>query len=169
MAARDRWMPAYIGIGSNLGDPVLQVTRALKALAELPGSRLIAASNLYQNPPVGPAGQPDYVNAVAGVLTHDGPLELFRRLRQIEHAQGRIRTEGSHWGPRTLDLDLLVYGEQRIDSTELLVPHPGIRERNFVLLPLAEIAPGLEIPGLGSVRELAAALDGASLKKIEPR
>ena len=106
---------------------------------------------------------------MVGVLTHDAPLELFRRLREIEHAQGRTRTDDSHWGPRTLDLDLLAYGGQRIDSSELVVPHPGIRERNFVLLPLAEIAPGLEIPGLGNVRELAAALDGASLKKIEPR
>jgi 2-amino-4-hydroxy-6-hydroxymethyldihydropteridine diphosphokinase len=162
-------VPVYVGLGSNLNDPEAQVRRALAALATLPENRLVAVSGLYRNPPVGPPGQPEYVNAVAGLLTHDEPVELLGRLRAIEAAQGRRRDAASRWGPRTIDLDLLVFGSRQINSPELVIPHPGIQERNFVLLPLAEIAPALNIPGLGGVRQLASRLDSASLKKLDPQ
>ncbi len=145
---------AYIGLGSNLQAPRRQLERALEALAALPRSQVLKASRFYRSPPLGPADQPDYLNAVALLETELAPLALLDRLQALENAQGRVRTR--RWGPRTLDLDLLLYDRRRIDHPRLQVPHPGIAERDFVLKPLAEIAPGLEVPGLGRVAVLLA-------------
>jgi 2-amino-4-hydroxy-6-hydroxymethyldihydropteridine diphosphokinase len=145
---------AYVGLGSNLADPQYQVRRALTALAELPATRLLAASALYVTAPVGPQDQPDYVNAAARLETWLRPLNLLAALLAVEAAQGR-RRDGTRWGPRTLDLDLLLHGEAALDLPGLRLPHPEIRHRAFVLIPLADIAPlGLRIPGQGTLWQL---------------
>jgi 2-amino-4-hydroxy-6-hydroxymethyldihydropteridine diphosphokinase len=149
------WQPAYIGLGSNLSDPAAQVRQALRGLAGLPQTLCVAVSRLYGSRPLGPASQPDFVNAVAGVLTQLPAVELLRQLRQLEEQAGRPAVR-EHWGPRVLDLDVLVFGRQQRSGTELILPHPGVVERNFVLYPLADIAPDLEVPGCGRVRELLA-------------
>lgn len=153
---------AYIGLGSNLSEPVAQIKRARAAIAALPKVSAQAFSRLYRNPPLGPADQPDYVNAVMAVATTQAPLDLLHALQSIETQQGRVRI-GERWGPRTLDLDLLLYGDQRINSAELTVPHVGIAQRAFVMFPLLDIAPDLIIPGLGTVTALAAALSASDL------
>ncbi len=130
----------YIGLGSNLADPQQQLRGALQALAELPGSRLAAVSSLYASDPLGPADQPRYVNAVAALETDLEPLALLDALQRIELAQGRER-KAERWGPRTLDLDILLFGERLIDQPRLQVPHYHMQARPFVLYPLAEIAP----------------------------
>lgn len=163
MAVTPRWCPAYVGLGSNLDSPADQLVRAFDALGALDDTLLIARSGLYRSAPVGPGEQPDFVNAAAALLTRLSPRALLAALQSIETAQGRTR-EGERWGPRSLDLDLLVYGTETADSAELTLPHPRITERNFVLLPLGEIAPHLVIPGLGSVASLADAVSRA-----EPR
>ncbi len=145
---------AYIGLGSNLADPPQQLRQALAALNQLPTSRLLCHSSLYRSAPMGPADQPDYVNAVAALETALAPLQLLDELQAIEARQGRVRAE--RWGPRTLDLDLLLYSDTLIDHPRLQVPHPGIPAREFVLYPLAEIAPELQLPGLGALTELLA-------------
>lgn len=157
---------AAVGIGSNLNDPVAQVTSALAALAMLPDSELLAASSLYRNPPMGPQDQPDYVNAAALLRTGLTAQDLLRELQALELRQGRVRER--RWGPRTIDLDLLLWGEAMIDEPDLIVPHPGLHERPFVLYPLAEIAPGLNVPGRGRVDALAAACSAAGLVKVSP-
>ena len=158
--AGDLWIPAYIGIGSNLDDPVGQVSRAIVALGALPGTRFVVASRLYRNPPLDHSDQPGFVNAVAGLLTRLEPAPLLAGLLAIEAAQGRRREPGTHWAPRTLDLDLLAYGEHTVAEPGLTVPHPGVAGRNFVLLPLDEIAPGLWLPGFGPVAALARGIAG---------
>jgi 2-amino-4-hydroxy-6-hydroxymethyldihydropteridine diphosphokinase len=163
---QQHWTPAYVGLGSNLGDPQRQLREALRDIGKLPDARLIAVSSFYENPPFGPVVQPDFVNAVAGILARHTASALLGELRRIEAAHGRDRTPGHKWGPRTLDLDLLVFGAETSDTEQLRLPHPGIRDRNFVLLPLAEIAPALLIPGVGVAAALAAQCDGASLRRI---
>ncbi len=153
------WMPAYVGLGSNLDEPAEQIHAALAALAGLPASRLVSHSTLMRTPPLGPVAQPDFINAVAGLVTQLAPLELLDALLDIEQRQGRDRSAGLRWGPRRIDLDLLVHGTGILNTDRLVVPHPGIASRNFVLLPLRELAPDLWIPGLGRVRQLAALLD----------
>ena len=143
---------AYIGLGSNLEDPVLQLKTALQELDQLPQTRLLQASSLYSSKPVGPQDQPDFVNAVACVETSLAPLELLDQLQGLEQAHRRVRER--HWGPRTLDLDLLLYGDQIISHPRLDVPHTQMHLRGFVLLPLSEIAPGLQIPDRGSVTDI---------------
>ena len=150
---------AYLGLGANLQDPAAQVRRALDELASLPHSRLLARSPLYKSPPLGPADQPDYVNAVAALETTLEPLVLLKALRAIELRHGRQR-DGTRWGPRTLDLDVLLYGDLLLDSPELTLPHPGLHERAFVLYPLYDVAPELEVPGRGSVRALRGLVGG---------
>jgi len=135
----------FVAIGSNLADPLGQARRAVAALAMLPESRLVQVSSFYSSGPMGPADQPDYVNAVARIHTRLAPLALLDLLQRIELEQGRVRKD-ERWGPRTLDLDLLLYGEQVINLPRLIVPHYGMKEREFVLLPLAEIAPALVLP-----------------------
>ncbi|GAB4355297.1 MAG: 2-amino-4-hydroxy-6-hydroxymethyldihydropteridine diphosphokinase [Immundisolibacter sp.] len=148
--------PAFIGLGGNLGDPVRQIEQALGAIAELPGTCLLKRSALYGSRPMGPAGQPDYVNAVAWVETALSPSQLLAALLDIERQHGRRRDAAERNGPRTLDLDLLLYADLVCDEPALTLPHPGAHERDFVLQPLAEIAPHMHIPGRGPVAELLA-------------
>jgi 2-amino-4-hydroxy-6-hydroxymethyldihydropteridine diphosphokinase len=164
----DHWRPAYVGIGSNLADPALQVRTAFAALRSLPDSGFARCSPLYRSAPMGPSDQPDFVNAAAVILSRLDPHELMRNLQALEDAQGR-RRDTPHWGPRVLDLDLLVLGSLVIDTPDLRVPHPGIAERNFVLFPLADIAPHLLVPGLGSVKKLLAeiAANGPRIERVE--
>lgn len=136
-------MNAWIGLGANLGDARAALRAAVQAMAGLPGTRLLCLSSLYRSAPVD-AGGPDYLNAVAALDTRLEPLELLHALQAIELAAGRERPYRN--APRTLDLDLLLYGEQRIASRELTVPHPRLAERAFVLLPLAELRPGWATP-----------------------
>jgi 2-amino-4-hydroxy-6-hydroxymethyldihydropteridine diphosphokinase len=158
------WVPAYIGIGSNLGDPLARVRAAFDSLAELSGCRLIARSRLYRTRPFGPVEQGDFINAVAGMLTVQSAATLLAGIRGIEAAAGRVRAE--RWGPRILDLDLLVFGNQRIVTPELTVPHPGIAERGFVLAPLADVAPSLYVPGVGRVEAVLQALPEPGLAEV---
>ncbi len=156
----------YIGLGSNLSRPRRQVSQALTELGGIRGCRLLTASSLYLSRPMGPPDQPEYINAVAGLDCTLSPLALLAELQAIEQAHGRVR-EGQRWGPRTLDLDLLLYGDLVMESEALILPHPGIGEREFVLHPLAEIAPELEIPGLGPVRELLAGVDDRGIRRLD--
>jgi 2-amino-4-hydroxy-6-hydroxymethyldihydropteridine diphosphokinase len=158
------WVPAYIGVGSNLGDSRGRVAAAFEALAALPRTRLVARSRLYRTKPFGPVQQGDFINAVAGLLTQLSAQELLQGIRGIEAAAGRVRAE--RWGPRTLDLDLLVHGTETIDTPELTVPHPGIAERGFVLAPLADIAPQLIVPGKGRVEVLLRALADDGIAEV---
>jgi 2-amino-4-hydroxy-6-hydroxymethyldihydropteridine diphosphokinase len=149
------WQPAYVGVGSNLEDPAAQVRRAFERLAALPETRALRFSSLYRSKPLGPVAQPDFVNAVVGLLTRLESPALLAELRSLESAFGRPpAAERERWGPRILDLDLLIYGRERRGDADLTLPHPGIVERNFVLYPLADIAPDLDVPGLGRVAEL---------------
>ena len=144
---------AFIGLGSNLDEPARQIEAAIGRLQRIPGTRVRARSSLYRSAPFGPIAQPDYVNAVVMLQTRRTPMELFGEMQAIEREQGRAA--GERWGPRRIDLDLLVFGEEIIEEDGLKVPHPGIAERNFVLLPLGEIAPDLFIPGLGRLADIA--------------
>jgi 2-amino-4-hydroxy-6-hydroxymethyldihydropteridine diphosphokinase len=160
-----RWIPAYVALGSNLDDPPVQVARAFTALAGLRGSRMVARSSLYRSRPFGPVAQPDFVNAVAGMLTTLDAAAMLAELKSLEERLGRGRPI-VRWGPRRIDLDLLVHGTTRIDEPQIKVPHPGVAERAFVLAPLAEIAPDLDVPGGGRVRTLAARIDAAGLSRM---
>jgi 2-amino-4-hydroxy-6-hydroxymethyldihydropteridine diphosphokinase len=142
-----------IGLGSNLDHPARQIETAFGMLEALEETRLVARSSLYRSAPLGGIEQPDFVNAAALLTTALEPRELLEALQAIERARGRERDD-THWGPRVLDLDLLAYNGISIDEPGLSVPHPGIAARNFVLLPLREIAPDFHIPGLGRVRDL---------------
>ncbi len=159
------WQPAYIGAGSNLDDPRAQVLRALEKLAGIPRTRVVLTSPLYLSKPFGPIAQPDFVNAAAGLLTQLDPVELLAELRGIEKALGRP-DQRQKWGPRIIDLDLLVYGRERRSDPELTLPHPGIVERNFVLYPLADIAPDLDVPGLGRVAELRGRVTSEGIRRL---
>jgi 2-amino-4-hydroxy-6-hydroxymethyldihydropteridine diphosphokinase len=159
------WQPAYIGVGSNLHEPSSQVRRALASLGEIPDTRLILTSPLYSSAPLGPGTQPDYVNAVAGLLTRLDAKALFSQLRAIESAFGRPDRH-EKWGPRVIDLDLLVFAQEKRSEPELTVPHPGVVARNFVLYPLADIAPDLEVPGLGRVAELKGRVASTGLHRL---
>ncbi|MCP4597716.1 2-amino-4-hydroxy-6-hydroxymethyldihydropteridine diphosphokinase [Neptuniibacter sp.] len=154
----------FIGLGSNLEDPVSQVKQALQELAELPDSRFIKASSLYSSAPVGPQDQSDFVNAVAEMETTLEAHALLDQLQSLEQKHQRVRER--HWGPRTLDLDLLLYGTEQINSERLTVPHAFMQERSFVLYPLAEIAADTEIPNIGSLSQLLVACPMGTLAKI---
>ena len=160
-----RWFPAYVALGSNLDDPPAQVARAFTALDGLQGSRVVVRSSLYRSRPFGPVAQPDFVNAVAGMLTTLDAATMLAELKALEERLGRERPV-VRWGPRRIDLDLLVHGTTRIDEPQIQVPHPGIAERAFVLAPLAEVAPDLDVPGAGRVRTLAARIDSAGLSRM---
>ena len=155
---------AYIGLGSNLDNPESQLKTAIEALTGLPKTRLQARSSLYLSAPMGPQDQPDYLNAVVQLSTGLEPEALLDKLQGIEQAQGRVRAQ--HWGPRTLDLDILLYGEDVVATERLKIPHPGIAERSFVLYPLAEINGQLEIPGLGGVGSLMEQCPDAGLSRL---
>jgi len=159
------WRPAYVGVGSNLDDPRAQVQRALERLAQVPLTRLELTSPLYRSRPMGPMAQPDFVNAVAGLLTQLEAPALFSELRALEAALGRPAVH-ERWGPRVIDLDLLSFARERRSGPELVLPHSGIPERNFVLYPLADIAPDLELPGLGRVAGLAEKVAAVGISRL---
>jgi len=158
---------AYVGLGSNLEDPRAQIERAFAALARLPHSRLIARSSLYRSAPVGFPAQPDFINAAAALATTLAPRALLAALLELERRQGRVRA-GPRFGPRTLDLDLLLYDRLVLATGGLTLPHPRLHERAFVLYPLAEIAPGLEVPGRGPVERLLAGCRGQTVERLAP-
>ena len=156
---------AYVGLGSNLAKPVAQIKSARTAIASLAGVQELAFSSLYHSLPMGPQDQPDYVNAVMCVATDLLPMDLLHCLQNIENDQGRVR-KGERWGARTLDLDVLIYGDQEIDVPDLTVPHKGLEERSFVLYPLFEIAPQLVVPGKGPIADLVAKCPLAGLRRM---
>ena len=158
-------MESYVGLGSNLDNPQLQLATALAGLDEIPDTTLVKYSSFYRSKPVGPRNQPDFINAVALLNSELTALQLLGRLQSIENRHGRTRT-GQRWGPRSLDLDMLMYGNEIINEPELMVPHPEIRHRNFVLIPLLELAPDIRIPGLGRADELLAVVGRAGITKL---
>jgi 2-amino-4-hydroxy-6-hydroxymethyldihydropteridine diphosphokinase len=159
---------ACIGLGSNLGDRAGHLRAALVAIRELPGTTLSAVSDFIETEPMGPVRQGRYLNAAAAVTTTLSARALLNGVLEIERVRGRDRTREQRWGPRTLDLDLLLWGDAMIDEPGLTVPHPGIRSRAFVLVPLAQIAPDLIVPGTGrSVAGLLAELQ--ALPAVGPR
>ena len=142
-------MKAYVGLGANLGDPQRTLRSALRGLDGLPGTRCLRCSQFYRNPPLGPQDQDHYINAVAELETRLPPLQLLAWLLELERRHGRVR--GRRWGERTLDLDLLIVGSQRMNTERLTLPHPRLHQRAFVLYPLAELVPRLKIPGRGGL------------------
>ncbi|HVU81925.1 MAG TPA: 2-amino-4-hydroxy-6-hydroxymethyldihydropteridine diphosphokinase [Rhodanobacteraceae bacterium] len=156
---------ACVALGSNLDDPRAQVERGFVALAALPQTTLSARSRLYRTKPWGVADQPDFINAAARLETALAPRALLDALLAIEAGAGRVR--GARNGPRILDLDLLLYGDRIIDEPDFVLPHPRLHERAFVLLPLTDVAPGLEIPGHGCVADLLARLDTVGCSSID--
>ncbi|MCC8626761.1 2-amino-4-hydroxy-6-hydroxymethyldihydropteridine diphosphokinase [Xanthomonas vesicatoria] len=157
---------AFVGLGANLGPAEASVRAAIAALGALPQSVLVAASRLYRTPAWGREDQPDFINAVAQLRTALAPLQLLDGLLGIEQSFGRERQAGERWGPRTLDLDLLLYADQVIDLPRLQVPHPHLHARGFAMLPLAELAPEAIIPGHGTVRHALQAIDVCGLEPI---
>ncbi|WP_417662915.1 2-amino-4-hydroxy-6-hydroxymethyldihydropteridine diphosphokinase [Pseudomonas sp.] len=155
----------YIGLGSNLATPQQQLNAALSALAGIKQTRLVAQSSFYASDPLGPADQPRYLNAVAALDTQLGPLQLLDALQTIELEQGRERKE-QRWGPRTLDLDILLFGQQVLNEPRLVVPHYHMHARAFVLYPLAEIAPGLQLPDGRTLQDLLAACPFEGLERL---
>jgi 2-amino-4-hydroxy-6-hydroxymethyldihydropteridine diphosphokinase len=156
---------AFIGLGANLDDPLRHVRTALDDLDRLPGTGVVACSSFYRSAPLGPPGQPHYINAVAELETALEPEALLSALQSIENAHGRVRG-GERWGARTLDLDLLLYDRREIDTPRLRVPHPEMGRRNFVLAPLLEIAPEIDIPGLGPAAPIQARLGSTGLERL---
>lgn len=155
----------YIALGSNLSNPEQQLEHALKALKEMPQSRLLKQSSLYQNPAIGPGQQSDYLNAVAKLETELDPLVLLQALQAIENQQGRTRE--FRWGARTLDLDIIMYEQQIISTEALTLPHPRAIERNFVMFPLYEIAPDLVWPNGKAIKDFPACHDTRHLQRLE--
>jgi 2-amino-4-hydroxy-6-hydroxymethyldihydropteridine diphosphokinase len=149
---------AFIGLGGNLGDVRMRLESAIHAIDAVPGMRVTARSRFYRTPPWGNVSQPEFLNAAVEISTTLEPVALLDALLTIEREAGRVR-DGERWGPRTLDLDLLAYADEVIDDERLSVPHPRIAERAFVLLPLADIAADLILPGLGRVSDLLARVD----------
>lgn len=162
------WRPAYVAIGSNLSDPRRQVGLALEQLATVPDTHLVLRSTHWQSRPMGPQDQPDFVNAAAGLVTTLTPPELLRELQSIEKRMGRTEP-ATRWGPRLIDLDLLMVGDRQTDEPGLRLPHPGLHQRNFVLYPLAEIAAELWVPGLGRVRTLRQQVSGEGIERLGAR
>jgi 2-amino-4-hydroxy-6-hydroxymethyldihydropteridine diphosphokinase len=159
------WRPAYVGIGSNLESPRDRVLEAFERMAALPTTRLALRSQLYLARPMGPQNQPDFVNAAAGLLTQLTARELLNGLLGIERTMGRDRQE--RWGPRVIDLDLLWMVDSALEEPGLTVPHPGVSMRNFVLYPLADIAPTIKIPRVGKVLDLKRDAGGDGISVLE--
>lgn len=157
---------ALIGLGGNLGDAAATLRHAFKDLDALPQTRLLRASRLYRSPAWGRTDQPDFINAVAMIETALGARELLDAMLDIEHHAGRERHADERWAPRTLDLDLLLYGDAVIDEPGLRVPHPHLHERSFALVPLVEIAPHAMIPGIGSARDALAAVEPTVIEAL---
>lgn len=162
---REATVQACIGIGSNLNNPRQQVMAAIERLDKLPGCQVLRRSSLYRSAPFGPVKQDDFINAVVVLETTVPADSLLVRLKEMERTQGRV-ARAERWGPRVIDLDILLYGSEPIDLPGLTIPHPGIASRNFVLLPLREIAPDLVIPGLGPLDELAVNEQAPAIQRI---
>lgn len=158
---------AWIGLGANLGDPPATFRNALDRLDALESVAVRSVSPVYRTAPWGRGGQPDFLNAVAGLETQRSPQALLAALLAIETDLGRVR-DGERWGPRKIDLDLLVFGDRVVDEPGLRLPHPRLIERAFVLIPLADLAPDLVVPGAGRVDECLAALDDKQLGSVRP-
>ena len=159
------WRPAYVAIGSNLEHPRERVLEAMQRLADLGAPDSLLRSRLFLSRPMGPQDQPDFVNAAMGLLTQRSPQELLAQLLDIERGMGRNRRE--RWGPRVIDLDLLWMVDAPVDEPGLKVPHPGVSIRNFVLYPLADIAPTIKIPGMGTVLDLKRSVGGDGISVLE--
>jgi 2-amino-4-hydroxy-6-hydroxymethyldihydropteridine diphosphokinase len=159
------WRPAYVAIGSNLGSPRDRVLEAMQRLAAWSAANTLLRSHLYLSRPLGPQDQPDFVNAAAGLLTQLSPQQLLAVLLDIERSMGRNR--GERWGPRVIDLDLVWMVDAAVNEPGLTVPHPGVSIRNFVLYPLADIAPTLMIPGMGTVLDLKRRVGGDGISVLE--
>ena len=157
-------MLAYIGLGSNLNNPKQQIKDAVMALHSTKDVEVVNLSSLYQSPPIDDSKQPDYINAIAQVNTHLTPLELLYVCQQIETDQHRVREK--KWGARTIDLDIIIYGVQVVASKQLIIPHPEMMNRAFVLIPLAELEEDLKVPVLGSIKALIKELGEFELKKL---
>jgi 2-amino-4-hydroxy-6-hydroxymethyldihydropteridine diphosphokinase len=155
---------AFIALGSNLADPAAQIRSALGELAKLPGTRVVRSSSLYRNPPAGGMDQPEYVNAVAHIETPLAPRALLDGLLEIERAHGRVREYPN--APRTLDLDIALYGDRVLSEPGLVIPHPRMLQRAFVLVPLAEIAPDAQVPGHGRVADLVGKVDASTMARL---
>lgn len=157
----------YIGLGANLNNPISQVETALEELAKLRQSKLVASSQIYISKPMGPADQPDYVNAVALIETELTPHQVFDYTCEIELNHGRVRN-GEHWGPRTLDLDILLYDQQEVQDPTLTIPHYGLKEREFVIYPLLDITPNLILPCGTSVKSLTKQVPLNGMAPLQP-
>ena len=158
---------AFIGVGANLGDAQQSVRAAIDAIATLPSTQLVALSPLYLAPAWGGVAQPDFVNAVVHARTGLTARELLNALLRIELAAGRQRDATTQWGPRVLDLDILIFGSVSIDEPGLRVPHPHLHERAFVLVPLHDIAPDLQVPGRGSVAGMLGRVGTSGLRRLD--
>lgn len=156
---------AYIGLGSNLSDPATQLTEAISAIEQLPHTQLIKCSSFYASTPLGPQDQPDFVNAVCAIRTQLNAHELLTALQSIEQSQGRIKKR--HWGERLIDLDILLFGDEAFQTENLTIPHAQMHLRDFVLIPLQEIAPNIEIPNLACLSQLIAELEESFLVPID--
>ena len=159
------WYPAYVAIGSNLNEPRERIAEACEHLEALVDTRIEALSQLYRTRPMGPQDQPDFVNAVVGLLTRQGARELLEALLAIERRMGRIREQ--RWGPRVIDLDLIWMAGSPLEEAGLTLPHPGVSSRNFVLYPLSDIAPTLDLPGHGRVLDLKVRAGGNGVSLLE--
>ncbi|GKS68016.1 2-amino-4-hydroxy-6-hydroxymethyldihydropteridinediphosphokinase [Nitrosomonas sp. PY1] len=164
MNSKKKWSEAFIALGSNLEKPIQQIQEAFEELAHIPETQLIKQSSLYQSAPIGRLNQPDFVNAVVRIKTHLTPHELFDELMAIEQIHGRVRESLN--APRTLDLDLLLYDILTFQDKQLIIPHPRMFQRAFVLVPLQEIAPDCFIPGHGSISQLVAACFDQKIQSI---
>jgi 2-amino-4-hydroxy-6-hydroxymethyldihydropteridine diphosphokinase len=156
---------AYIGLGSNLSKPIKQIEKAIEKIGIIPKSRLLSVSSLYLSKPMGPQDQNDYINAVLALETALSAIELLNALQSIENNAGRVRKE-NRWGARILDLDIILFGNEIINTDRLTIPHYGMSEREFVLLPLAEIAPELILPNGESITELSQNIAINSMVKL---
>lgn len=156
---------AYIGVGSNLNDPQRQVEVAIASLNKIPQSHVSCASSFYRSTPLGVKDQPEFINAVAEVETSLAPHALLAHLQRIEKEQGRVR-DGTHWGPRIIDLDILLYGEQHVSTDDLRIPHPEMMKREFVIYPLAEIVPSLILPDGAPVAACQVACPSRGIQRI---
>lgn len=159
-------MRAWIGLGANLQQPLVQLQEAIRRIASAADIEILSTSSFYRTPPWGDKQQDDFINAVVLLETALQPLDLLHQLQAIENDMGRVR-KGRQWGPRLIDIDILLYEQLEIDSEELTVPHPHMHERAFVLLPIAELDPTIEIPGKGGVDALLRAVDQSGIELID--
>jgi len=165
---KNKWLTTYIALGSNQNYPLQQLEQAHQALRTLPMSRFLAISPYYQNQALGSQPQTDYINAVACLETTSSPEELLNQLQAIEYQQGRRRNDNTQWAPRPLDLDILLMGSLQLDTPRLIIPHPQMTFRSFVLKPLYTLNPNLEIPKLGHISTLLRHCPPHALEEISP-